>query len=228
MEEKKENEEIKIYSLIAKYSNLLTKYKSAKGVTFPLTNIRGIVIHQCSENKDVTEIVDEMVAKKINPYHFIIDENGDIGQINEITECVAHARSKKYTSFANTFFGDSTCPIFEETPETPHGEASVDNCTISILIPYCSDGKLDSNVYESLQKLVAYIINKYSKSLQATSAVVSAFEISEGFDDPKCFKDDPDFYLRFKYDVEKLRSKWLLHYEGFKRGYPTEKILPVD
>ena len=116
------------------------------------------------------------------------------------------------------------CPSFEETPNTIHPEASADNCTISISIP---NGKLTSNVSNSLIRLCAYIINKYGKGLSGVVNVLGAFEISDSFDEPKCFKDDPEFFTQVKYEIEKLRSRWSLHFGGFKRGYPSEHIIEI-
>ena len=222
MEEKKE--EIEIYSLMESLAGYLKTYKSSQGVSFSNINIRAIVIHQIDEEKTIEEIVSDLVGKGLNPYHYIIDKDGKIYQLNNVQTCVQHCRSKKYTAKANTYFGDNICPSFEENENASHPEACADNCTLSILLPA---GKMNSNVYNAAVKLNAYLINKYTRGLQATANVLGAYEISEAFDEPKCFKEDPDTFLKFKYDIEKLRSQWLLHYGGFKRGYCTEHVYDV-
>ena len=217
MEEKKE--EIEIYSLMESLDGYLKVYTSSQGVAFSNVNIRAIVIHQMNEKKKIEEIVSDMVNKGLNPYHFIIDEDGKIYQINNVEASLRHCRSKKYTAKANEYFGDNICPSFEENKDAIHPEACADNCTLSILLPY---GDMNSNVYNAAVKLNAYLINKYARGLQGTTGILGAFEISDSFDDPRCFKEDPDTFLQFKYDIEKLRSRWLLHYGGFERGYCTE------
>ena len=51
-----EKEELKIYSVEKLFDEKLEKYKSAQGIPFTLINIRGIVIHQTSDNKDVPNV----------------------------------------------------------------------------------------------------------------------------------------------------------------------------
>lgn len=199
------------------------KYISSDDQEFTITNIRAIVIHQDENFDNLQNLVQNLFDTKKNPYHFAIESNGDIAQLNELDKALKHCRSKKYTPFANNYFGDSICPIFEDTDKTPHPEASPDNCTVSICVP-----KITTNVYNSLVKLCSYIINGGAKSLEATSNLLSAFEISDSFDNPKEFKENPEYYLRFKYDIEKKRSKWFVLYGGYKRGYPEVKIDIMD
>lgn len=218
-------EELKFYSIEKLAEEQLVKYLSAEGIQFPLVNIRGIVIHQLYENKDVVKTeFEEMVNKKINPFHFIIDTEGKIYQVNPIGSAVKHCRSKKYTTFANEYFGDMICPSYEETPSSLHPEASPDNCTISISIPL---GKMTSNVINSLVKLCAYIINKYGRGLNGVKNVLAAYEISDSINEPECLKDDQEFFVQLKYEIEKLRSRWILHYGGPNRGYPTEHVFEI-
>ena len=220
-----EKEELKIYSVEKLFDGKLEKYRSVQGNPFTIINNRGIVIHQNSDNKDVVnEEIPSLIDNKKNPYHFIIDTEGRIYQVNSIESALQHCRSKKYTSKANEYFGDMVCPNYEETPNNIHPEASADNCTISISIP---NGKLTSNVTNSLIRLCSYIINKYGKGLSGVVNVLGAFEISDDFDEPKCFKEDPEFFTQLKYDIEKLRSRWSLHFGGFKRGYPSEHIIEI-
>lgn len=198
------------------------KYLSSDNQEFNITNIRAIVIHQ--ENFDNTQsLIQNLFDTKRNPYHFVIESNGDISQLNEFNKALKHCRSKKYTPFANNYFGDSTCPIFEDTDKTPHPEASPDNCTISICVP-----TITTNVYNSLVSLCSYIINSQAKSLEATSNLLSAFEISDIFDNPKEFKVNQEYFLRLKYDIEKLRSKWFVKFGGYKRGFPDVKVDIMD
>ena len=221
-----EREELKIYSVEKLFDEKLEKYKSAQGIPFTLINIRGIVIHQTSDNKDVPNVeIPSLIENKKNPYHFIIDTEGRIYQVNSIESALQHCRSRKYTSKANEYFGDLICPSFEETKNNLHPEASADNCTVSISIP---NGLLTSNVSNALIRLCAYIINKYSKGLSGVVNVLGAYEISDDFDEPKCFKNDPEYFTTLKYEIEKLRSKWSLHFGGFKRGYPTEHIIEIS
>lgn len=220
-----EKEELKIYSVEKLFDGKLEKYKSVQGNPFTIINNRGIVIHQNSDNKDVVnEVIPSLIDNKKNPYHFIIDTEGRIYQVNSIESALQHCRSKKYTSMANEYFGDMVCPSYEETVNNIHPEASADNCTISISIP---NGKLTSNVSNSLIRLCSYVINKYGKGLNGVVNVLGAFEISDEFDDPKCFKEDPEYFTQLKYDIEKLRSRWSLHFGGFKRGYPSEHIIEI-
>ncbi|MGL4949694.1 MAG: hypothetical protein ACRC5M_04870 [Anaeroplasmataceae bacterium] len=224
-------EEIVIYSLLKELGEDLPTNKTVNGKIFNLTNIRALVLHQDTKvNREIGEITDELIATNQNPYHFAIDINGDIFQLNPIERCLFHLKSKKYTKKANEYFGDLICPLFEETVETPHPESSPDNCTISILLPKASeDGAIGVAASKSAEKLCAYIINKYAKALQAQSNILCANDISEVFNDRfQCFRRDPSLATEFKYSIERLRSSWFVKYGGFKRGYCDEKIIDVE
>jgi hypothetical protein len=225
-----EKEELKIYSIEKLFDDKLEKYKSVQGNPFTLINIRGIVIHQTSDNKDVPNVeLPSLIENKKNPYHFIIDTEGRIYQVNSIESALQHCRSKKYTSKANEYFGDLICPSYEETKNAIHPEASADNCTISISIPKLSEtnGKLTTNVSNALVRLCSYIINKYGKGLNGVMNILGAYEISDDFADPICFKNDPEYFTQLKYNIEKLRSRWTLHFGGYARGYPTEHVIEI-
>ena len=220
--EQAQTEKIKINSFSKLFDEKLTKYTSEKsGTVFNITNIRGIILHQDAKYESAVELVTKLIESKKNPYHFIIESDGTIYQVNPIDRALDHAYLDTYTEKANKYFGNDLCPISEFKERD---QKSPNICTLSICLP---EGKLSSNTYNALVKLCAYLINKYSKSLQATENILSMFEISKHYEDPSSFKDNAEFYRMFKFDVEKLRSNWLLHYGGLSRGYPTEEIYDV-
>lgn len=214
-------DEIEIDSYEKCLDDLLPKYLSTnENQAFSITNIRAIVIHGSEKASDIeNDMIPYLIESKQNPYHFIIDKDGRIAQINSVNKALKHCRSNKYTSFANKFFGDTICPIYEDTTETPHPEASPDNSTISICVP-----EYNTNVFNALVKLCSYIINRYAKYLEGPTGIISAFEISDNFSDPTWLKDRPEIFLKLKYDVEKKRSHWFVLYNGYKLGYPEPKI----
>lgn len=217
-------EKISINSLINLCYGKLSKYTSEKtGALFNLTNIRAIVLHQLNKTETIEDLVNELVESKSNPYHFYIDEKGDIYQLNPVTDAVDHCRYIKYTTKANSYFGDDICPLSEVINDNNQKNPNI--CTLSICLPF---GKFSSNTYNSLVKLCAYLINKYSKSLQAIENILSIFEINENSSELNNFKENVEYYRMFKYDVEKLRARWLLHYGGISRGYPTEYINEIS
>lgn len=237
IKEEMTTEEIRILSLANEFDDKLTKYKStATNSVFQLTNIRGIVIHQGIYigtdpivNKDTVEdIIPYLVKTKQNPYHFIIDRNGDIFQLNPIDRCVKHCKASHYTKKAQDYFGEMVCPSWTESERNPHPESNPDNCTVSILLPMNDkEGHIGTNAYNSMIKLCAYIINKYAKGLQGVSSVFTPDWISEDFKLPICFKNDKELLTRTKYDIEKKRSSWWIHYKSDERGYPNEIIQDV-
>lgn len=217
---KGKEEKISINSLINLCYEKLSKYKSDKtGAKFTLTNIRGIVLHQLDKEISIEELKNNLIDSKRNPYHFYIDTDGTIYQFNPIDDAVDHCRYAKYTTKANSYFGNDLCPMIESKNIDTQQNPGI--CTVSICLPY---GKFTSNTYNSLVKLCAYVINKYSKSLQATENLLSMFELVESTTELDNFKNDTEYYRMLKYDIEKKRANWLLHYGGIKRGYPSEYI----
>ena len=125
-------------------------------------------------------------------------------------------------------------------------------CTISICVPKINDnGDMGNLAYTSLIKLCAYLINCYAKYLQAQANIICNYYIPEDKTlnkDPLCFYSEKDYsklsyqeiadlikkndeennstpdakYLRFRYEVERLRGEWYMKYrgKGIIRGYP--------
>lgn len=214
---------IVINSVVKLFNDKLSKYTSEQnGMPLTITNIRGIILHRREEYKDAFDCINKMIETNRNPFHFIIDHDGKIYQVNPIDRALDHCYFETYSEKANSYFGDNLCPL---SKKEDRNQLSPNICTISICIP---TGKITSNVYNSLVRLCAYIINKYSKALQATQNILSMFEVIDtGNTDLNSFKTHPEFYRMFKYDVEKLRSNWLMHFGGLTRGYPSEQISEI-
>lgn len=222
-ENKKDEESIEINDLSELCDKRVAKRIGVNGKPKTLTNIRAIILHQDIEhNEDINTFIDK--SKDINKsYHYFITQDGKIYQLNNINRAVPHCAFVKYSKFATNYFGDSVCPSYSER-EKKHLE-SPNDCTVAICLPNCSDkNDINRDVMNSLVKLMAYIINKYSPSLQVQSNVFGLYKmVDKGIvENPKVFLKDENFLHRVRFMSEKLRSSWVSKYPD--RGYPTEII----
>ena len=220
------DESIDIISLHEYYDELIPKRKGTNGIPGVMNNIRAIILYQNSfVNEDIVNKQLARLNSENRSYHFSIDTNGVIFQLNPVDRTVPHCSTVEYTKTANEYFGDNICPVFKASAATPH-YGSPNSCSVAINLPRVNgDGNINEKVLKSLIKLCSYIINKYAPSLQAQANILCNFKINANANkDPVVFFNDQDFYHKFKYDVEVKRTHWLRNYKGAARGYPTEKI----
>lgn len=249
-------EAIKIIDLqkdLEKEMPLLLEPKTKK--PFLMTNINAIILHQDMEvNEDAyTSFIPKILTKTTKNYHFVIDKEGIIFQLNPVKRAVDHCRYKKYSKRANAYFGDNYCPLYEDSKSSPHHEFISPNlCTVSICLPKINEkNEIGSAAYTSAMRLCAYIINAFSPALQAQSNILCNYYIPDSslnIKDPECFYSENDYaqlnpdqigellkameingeptvdakWLRFRYDIERLRGQWFMKYRNKRitRGYP--------
>ena len=99
-------EELDIYSILDFSFANLSKYKSSQNVPFSLINIRGIVLHQLTEEKEdvINDIIPELIEKNENPYHFPNNNaNLSISRGSFWDDFVEWCEDNFYTIFQNNF-----------------------------------------------------------------------------------------------------------------------------
>lgn len=220
-------EEIKINDIneIYERDNLIAKRIGENGNPKTLSNIRGIILHQDMIYSETLEEFIERMKNTFKSFHFIIDKEGIIYQLNPVTRSVPHCAFNEYSRFANDYFGDTICPIYKSMEKKHTG--SPNDCTLAVCFQSCDDkSNINRKTLASLIKLCAYLINKYSPSLQVQSNVFGLYKIpKEGVSsNPQVFYNNNSFLHIFRYRSEKLRTNWNKIYNGLQRGYPTEII----
>lgn len=199
----------------------------------------------------LTSYIPKIIAGTTNNHHFVIDKEGVIFQLNPIMRAVSHCKYTKYSKRANEYFGDDICPLYEDTKTSPHDKFVSPNLkTLSICLPKIDEeGNIGNAAYTSLIRLCAYLINRHAPALQAQANIICNYYIPEdnsNHKDPLCFYSENDYYnltreqiaeilkddskesekdkryLRFRYDVERLRGDWLIKYrnKSIVRGFP--------
>lgn len=212
-----EEEKLTVIDLQDSYPNIpkLLDSKTNKAISMP--NIRAIIIHQDTDvNEDIySSFIPKVVAGKTPMYHFIIDKEGTIFQLNPVDRAVKHSKFNAYSKKANDYFGEQICPLYENTELSLHAEeTSPDFCTISICLPKINEeGDIGNRAYSEACRLIAYLINCYSPALQAQANVLPiSFVPKDSGDVREVFSGKKEKFKNFVYETEKIRGHWALYY----------------
>jgi hypothetical protein len=232
-------EELKLYVVEDKNDNI-PKLKTKEGVSRPLENIKAVVIHDTEAPRQ--SMLDVTIPWLVHNYgrtgqsfHYAVTETGELVEILPPNLCAIAVGSLKYTRFATDYFGDTVCPRYRHTKETPHFD-SPNSCTVNLLIPMLDEaGSIDEPIHRGIVKILAYIFNRYCDYLTAAALeeqglanLLRVGDIVESkspkgsyIPNPHIFYKKEDFFHRTKVEVEKLRAKWA-------EKYPTTRLPQIN
>ncbi len=122
-----------------------------------LKGVKAIVIHNTANpNTDADNNV-VYLRKKCLGYHFIVDIDGTVYQLQSLKKRAIHCGGRKYTEEATKFFGESNAPSFYHTAEKQHS-GSPNNLTIGVCYCYIKEsGEPEKETYLSLCTLIAML-----------------------------------------------------------------------
>jgi hypothetical protein len=205
-----------------------------------MSNIRAILISSMPSKKEES-FMDTVLPKLLAPkydkksYHYIVDRDGLIYEMIALPYKPMHSTYRKYTEFANTYFGELLCPAVYDNMgiHVP----SPDFCTIGILFESIIDGngvKYSPESFEGLVRVLAYILNRYCQPLEPLANIIASYRLNK---DAKTDKEilNPKFMETLNIQADKMRTKWLAHYKDIEketekellRGYPTLEITTI-
>lgn len=126
-----------------------------------LKEVKAVVIHYTA-NAGTTAVAN---INYLNDhglgYHFIIDNDGTIYQMQTLKKRAIHCGGRLYTTEATNFFGEHQAPSYYHTAEHQH-TGSPNNMTLGVCFCHMEkDGKPSREARESLVEIVAMLLVKY-------------------------------------------------------------------
>lgn len=155
-----------------------------------LKEVKAVVIHYTANALSTAKQNIDYLRKKGLGYHYIIDLDGTIYQLQTLKKRCRHCGSRKYTATASRFFGEYHAPKFYHTAEKQHS-SSPNNVTIGVCFCHADEtGKPSDAQYEALTDLLATLCMKYH--LPYNGGIWRHYDVTE--------KNCPLYYVEHEVD----------------------------